>query len=163
MNDLTLRDFQVLASLPVRHVKLWENLTIETMGPALYRKHLVPLYERLLEVLSRSGQRLHVHYDGKLRPIAEDIRRLGLDGLDSVTPPPEGDLSPAEARALWPDKFLWLHPPLGWFRLPRAEMLARIRRMAEDAGPTRACLMISEEVPPDCEEAVPAILEMLRR
>jgi hypothetical protein len=160
MNDLAYRDFGVISRLPVRHVKLWENLSIETMGPGLYRHHLVPVYERILETLG-GGQRLHVHYDGKLRLIAEDIRRLGLDGLDSLTPPPEGDLSVAEARGLWPEKFLWLHPPLGWFHLEEGRLLANVRRMIADAGPTRYCLMISEEVPNDWRGAVFRILDML--
>lgn len=162
MNELTYREFEVMATMPVSHIKLWENLSIETMGPSLYRKHLVPVYERILGIASGSGQRLCVHYDGKLRVIAEDIRRLPFDGLDSVTPPPEGDLSTAEARELWPDKFLWLHPSLGWYRQPEEKLVGNVLQMAEDAGPTRYCLMISEEVPDDWERTIPLILRALR-
>ena len=74
MNDLTYREFTAMARTPARHLKLWENLTIETMGPKLFGMHLVPVYRRIFDILSRSGQRLCVHYDGKLRLIAEEIR-----------------------------------------------------------------------------------------
>ena len=101
-----------------------------------------------------------VHYDGKLRVIAGDIAGLPLD-IDSLTPPPEGDMSVGAARAAWPDKFLWLHPPLGWYRLPRKQLVERIRQMVGDAGPRRYCLMISEDVPPDWQVTLPAVLEAL--
>ncbi len=160
MNDLTCREFEALAQTPARFIKLWENLTIETMGPRLYRERLVPVYEKLFGILRRSGQRLCVHYDGKLRSIAQDIQRLPFD-MDSLTPPPEGDLSVAEARALWPEKFLWLHPPLGWHALPDALLAERIRQMTKDASPGGFCLMISEEVPSSWARTVPLILKTL--
>ena len=44
MNELTLREFEQMATLEnAPHIKLWENLSIETMGPVLYRKHLEAL------------------------------------------------------------------------------------------------------------------------
>ncbi|MBI3923541.1 MAG: hypothetical protein HY318_19135 [Armatimonadetes bacterium] len=161
MNDLTFREFEAVAQTPARHLKLWENLSIETMGPVLYRKHLVPVYQRIFDLLQRSGQKLHVHYDGNLRVIADQIRELPFDGLDSLTEPPEGDMTTAEARQCWPDKFLWLHPNLGWYQLPDEHLTHSIKRMCREAGSSRHCLMISEEVPPDWERAVPAVLRAL--
>lgn len=102
-----------------------------------------------------------VHYDGNLQVIARDIASLDIDGIDSFTEPPEGDMSVAQARAAWPEKFLWVHPNLGWYEHPDT-LSARIRRVVRDAGPTRYCLMISEEVPPNWEHTVPMVLETLR-
>ena len=161
MNDLTYRDFAAVTKTPAKYLKLWENISIEAIGPALYRRHFVPVYERILAILQASGQQLHVHYDGKLRPIAGDVARLPFGGIDSFTEFPEGDLSVAEARAAWPDKYLWLHPNLGWYRLPAQELCAKIRRIRKEAGPTRFCMMISEDVPPAWEQTVPLILETL--
>ena len=161
MNPVKLREFETALQSPARQIKLWENLTIETMGPRLYREHLVPLYQQIFAILDGSGKKLQVHYDGKLRIIAEDIQRLPFDGLDSVTPPPEGDMSTSEARQCWPDKFLWLHPTLTWYDLPTHQLLGNIQDMLKAAGPQRYCLMISEEVPPNWQVTVPKILEML--
>ena len=44
----------------------------------------------------------------------------------------------AEARAAWPEKFLRLHPNLGWYALPERELLAHIRRLVGQAGPQHA-------------------------
>ena len=72
-----------------------------------------------------------------------------------------GVLDAAEARALWPDSFLWLHPSLTWFRLPLQEVRSRFRRMAREAGPRRYCFEISEEVPQNWRETIPSILSEL--
>ena len=157
---LTLEKIREAAKTPARYLKLWENLSIDTLGLRAFREHVVPLYRRIVDILEPAGKRLLVHYDGKLRVIAGEIASVPLD-IDSFTPPPEGDMTVAEARAAWPDKFLWLHPPLGWYRLPREQLVERIRQMTSDAGPRRYCLMISEELPPNWQVAVPRILEML--
>ena len=121
----------------------------------------MPIYRQILEILDDAGKRLLVHYDGKLRLVSGEIAALAIDGIDSFTPPPEGDMSVAEARACWPDKFLWLHPPLGWYEEGRAALVRRIQKMVRDAGPQRFCLMISEDVPPRWEESIPTVLEAL--
>lgn len=158
MTALKLDEIRAAATTPATQVKLWENLSIETLGPAVFRRHLAPLYRQIIEILGAAGQRLVVHYDGQLRVIAGDIAALGFDGIDSFTEPPEGDMSVAQARAAWPDTFLWLHPNLGWYSLPDAELAGRIRGMVRAAGPRRFCLMISEEVPSDWQRSVPTVL-----
>jgi hypothetical protein len=161
MNALKLREFGLARGSVAEHIKLWENLSIDTMGPHHYRRHLVPLYKKIFSILDGTGKRLQVHYDGKLRVIANDVAALPFDGLDSVTPPPEGDLVTAEARRIWPDKFLWCHPSLTWYCLSGDELAQRVQEMAAAAGPHRYCLMISEEVPPEWERTVPIALQAL--
>lgn len=160
MADLKVQECRAVANHPASYVKLWENLSIQTMGPGYYREFLLPMYERIQDVLGSAGKRIMVHYDGQLKVIAEDFAQHPFD-VDSLTPPPEGDMTPAECRAAWPDKFLWLHPTLSWFQLDAEEMLTRVCRMLDDVGPRNYCLMISEEVPPEWETRIPLLLRML--
>ena len=160
MDTQMLEAFRCAVTTRAVQIKLWENLSIETMGPVLFRQHLVPLYRKILAITNGAGKKLQVHYDGKLHVIAGEIGGLEFDGLDSLTPPPEGDLTIAEARRLLPDKFFWLHPSLSLHTLPDAELQARIRQLVVDAG-NRFCLQLSEEVPPDWERTVPLILKTL--
>jgi hypothetical protein len=162
MNHLKLEEFACVAQSKAEFVKLWENIGIDAVGPHAYRKYMVPVYEAIIALLRPAGKKLVVHYDGKMRLIAEDIARLGFD-IDSLTPAPEGDMDPAEARALWPDSFFWLHPTLTWFRLPEKELAALFRTMAREVGPRRYCFELSEGVPANWREGVPAILKELAR
>lgn len=163
MADLLLQQFREAVKTPAQYIKLWENLSVETIGRRHYRQRLVPLYHKILEILDSAGKRLLVHYDGKLRLIADDIATLEIDGIDSLTPAPEGDLTVAEARSYWPTKFLWLHPSLDWYREEPAVFCERIDQMVRDAGPNRFCLMISEDIPPGWEHTVPLLLRQLHR
>ncbi len=162
MTEIKLEEVRQAAKTSAVQVKLWENLSIDPLGPAHYRRHLAPLYRRIIGILSAAGKRLLVHYDGRLRAIADDIAALDFDGIDSFTEPPEGDMAVAEARAAWPDKFLWLNPNLGWYGRSAEELARQIRRIAREAGPSRFCLMISEEVPANWSESVPVALRALQ-
>jgi hypothetical protein len=65
-----------------------------------------------------------------------------------------------EARACWPDKFLWVNPNLGLYNSLET-LPENIRRLQAAAGKTRSCLMISEDIPPDWERTVPLVLKTL--
>ena len=159
--DVILRKCRAACESPAKYVKLWDNLSLEMIGPKCYRELLVPVYRQILDIFGSAGKRLLVHYDGRLRGVADDIAALDIDGIDSFSGPPEGDMTAAEARARWPEKFLWAHPSLGWYREPPDTLAESIRRLAQDAGPCRYCLMISEEVPSNWESTIPLVLETL--
>lgn len=161
MTDLLLRQFREAVKTPARYIKLWENLSIDTVGRSRYQRYFTPLYQKILETLDAADKRLIVHYDGRLRLIRDEIAASGIDGIDSLTPSPEGDITAAEARARWPGKFLWMHPPLGWHFEEPAILNERISQMVADAGPNRFCLMISEDVPINWKQTVPQILRQL--
>lgn len=163
LSEVTCAICREACKTPAQYVKLWDNLSIEMIGPRPYRELLVPAYRKMIEILASAGKRLMVHYDGRLRAVAGDVAALGIDGIDSFTEPPEGDMTTAEARAHWPEKFLWLHPSLGWFREPAGTLEENIRRMAHEAGPRRYCFLVSEEVPPDWHQTVPTVLASLRK
>ncbi len=160
MNEQFLELFKCVAKTKARHIKLWENLSIETIGTDLFRKYLVPVYDKIAKILEDSGQQLHCHYDGKLQPIADDIGRLDFYGIDSLTPPPEGDMSITEARQYWPEKFFWMHPSLSIDSLPDLEVEEYILKMIREAK-SRFSFLLSEEVPPNWKRTVPLILETL--
>lgn len=162
MNEQFLNIFRCILKTKAEHIKLWENLSLETMGPPLYRKHLVPLYKKIFDILQGTNKKLHVHYDGQLSGIANDIKELPFFGIDSLTPPPEGDMMVAEARKYWPEKFLWIHPSLSWFLLDEKELILKIKETVKQAQGRRFCLQISEDVPPNCDRTIPLILETLQ-
>lgn len=160
MNEQFLGIFRCVLKADAQHIKLWENLSLETMGPSLYCKYLVPVYQKIFDILEGSNKKLHVHYDGKLKCIAE-IKQLPFYGVDSITPPPEGDMLIGHARKFWPDKFFWINPSLSWFLLEKKELVANIRKMIEGTGGVKFCLQISEDIPPDSKVNIPLILETL--
>jgi len=70
-------------------------------------------------------------------------------------------LDPAEARAFWPDSFLWLHPSLTFFDLPREQLERRIREMASAAGPAFIASKSARAFLSTGGKAFPAVLRTL--
>ena len=140
--------FKAAVKTKAMELKIWENMSIEILGPKVFKEFLVPVYEDIFAILEGSDKRLYPHYDGKLGLIKEDLKHIPFHGIDSLTPPPEGDLSIAEARKAWPDLFFWVHPTMDWFCRPVEELKFQIKEMTRAAGPYKYCLEISEDIPP---------------
>ena len=49
------------------------------ISPALFRKHIRPLYQRMLEPVRKAGKIIHMHSDGDIRTLADDIMEGGVD------------------------------------------------------------------------------------
>ncbi len=160
MNHQIIEEFEEITKSEAQYIKLWENIGVDSAGPHAFRKYIVPVYEQILYMFSRTSQELIVHYDGNIRLIKDDIRRMGFQ-IDSLTPPPEGDMTVGEARDAWPDTFLWLHPSLSWLEESPEVVKSHITRMTKEAGGRLFCFEMSEGVPENWESSVPAVLEAL--
>lgn len=160
LNETTLAKLRAAVCGPAKYIKFWENLAIDMLGVHAYREWCMPFYRKMLEIANAADKVLLFHYDGKLNVIRDDIASMDIQ-LDSLTPPPEGDMSIADARFAWPDKFFWMHPPLGWFREDYQTLTKRIGQMFKDSGEHLSCLMLSEDIPPNAMDTIPIVLESL--
>jgi hypothetical protein len=154
---------EIVAAGPGKMVEVLENFTAETMGPARFGQFHVPVYEELFPMLRQSGKIVATHFDGKLASCRELIARAPIDIIESLTPPPEGDMTLAQARAAWPEKLFWSNINVSTWALPPDQLRAEIsRRTAEgsDHG-ARLAFEISEDRPANWEQAIPVALEAL--
>jgi hypothetical protein len=77
-----------------------EQATPPMMGPALYDDFVVRYDAPLFDLIHRHGGLVHVHCHGRVRGILDRLVAMGADMLDPVEPPPDGDVTMAEARQL---------------------------------------------------------------
>ena len=66
-------------------VRIPEDLGMQTgpmISPALFRKYIKPLYQRMLEPVRQAGKIIHMHSDGNIRALADDIVEGGVDILN---------------------------------------------------------------------------------
>ena len=161
--DQLIETYRIIADGPGRYVSLLENLTAETWGPAKFQKYHMSAYERVLPILHKKGKKVYSHCDGKLLCIADLMARTAIDGIESFTMPPEGDMQYDEARKAWPDKFIWSNISLHLYDLPDAELRAWIREAVRKAAPDgrHFALAILEDVPVRWREKIPVILDEL--
>lgn len=162
LNDQLYKKITLSASQHTyQDFKLWENMSIDVIGPKIYQTHLVPVYQRIVKILAEKRKRLHVHYDGKTKLIVREIADSGIFGIDSFTSSPEGDLTVAEARQNWADTYLWIHPSLSLYEKSPESVTAFMKNAAEEAENKLYSFLVSEDVPPSVAKGLPEVLDAL--
>lgn len=162
--NLFRRKVEIVADGPGRFVSNLENFTSESLGPRRYREFLLPVYEECFPQLHAAGKIIGSHYDGRTASCKDLIARAPIDVIESLTPPPEGDQTLAEARVVWPNKLFWSNINLDVYELPKAELrrvlLERIAQAAPDGR--RLAFEVSEALPANWKESLPAVLDILK-
>ena len=70
--------------------------------PRLYQRYAMPHLKMVSERCHAAGKRHVAHMCGKLKPLLPLIAEAGLDGIESLTPPPYADTYLWEAREALP-------------------------------------------------------------
>jgi hypothetical protein len=158
------RKVEIVAGGPGRFVSNLENFTAETLGPKRYEEFLLPVYEECFPILHQAGKIVGCHYDGQTASCKDLIARTPIDLIESLTPPPEGDQTLAECRAVWPDKLFWSNINVSAYELPRNELQKLVLERVEQAAPDgrRLAFEISEVLQENWRESIPTVLEALK-
>ncbi len=128
------RLMEIAAESEAELIWLPDNITGEVAGPGWFERYLAPYYREMCEVVLPAGKLPCCHMDGMLRPIRDDIAATPLPVIEAFTPPPDGNLSVAEAAAAWPAKALWLNFPSSVHLCEPDEIMRTTRELVEQAG-----------------------------
>lgn len=163
LEEQLLERCRLTAAGPGRFVSLLENFTAESWGAARFRKYHLPVYAKLLPIFAAAGKCVFPHCDGQLACVASLLAETGFDGLESLTEPPEGDLTLAQARAAFPGKVFWANINVGLYAVPPDDLRRWVRERVQAAAPDGRGLAfeISEDLPANWREAIPVVLETL--
>ena len=157
------RIVEIAAGGPGHYLNVIENFTADTLGPRRYKQFLLPVYEETFNTLHQAGKIVGCHYDGKIKAVKDLVAGSPIDLIESLTPPPEGDMTLAEARAVWPDKLFWANINLGCYELASDELKQEMWRRVQDGAPDgcRLAFEVSEDRPARWRESMPVILAAL--
>ncbi len=100
-NDLVAAKLAAEADTPYRYFITWEDSGTQNYSPALYARFIEPETAGFVATLAQAGGKRYVqHACGHVRRLLEPIRRSGVFAIESISPPPTGDVEIAQARAL---------------------------------------------------------------
>lgn len=140
--------FDLAADAPVEIILYGDNITSDVVGEERFRKYCMPVYKRTTEKIAGTGKKLAVHLDGRLASLKHTIGEADMDIVEALTPPPMGDVSVKEARALWPDKALWINFTSSMHIEPLDVIEAHTRHLIEEAGTRKGfAIGITEDAP----------------
>jgi hypothetical protein len=143
---------EITAAGSVKIVNFGENLHAQLLSQRYFERYLIPFYEKRANQLREAGIYTHVHVDGYFSPLLEYLKDLPFDGLEALTPEPQGDVTLEEIKEHIGDKVLLDGIPAVLF-LPtysRAELMETTEKIVELFHP-RLVLGVSDEVPQGAE------------
>jgi len=158
------RIVEIVADGPGFYISNLENFTAETLGPHRYNQFLMPVYKECFAMLHDAGKIVGSHYDGRTKVCKNQIAEAPIDLIESLTPPPEGDQTLAECRAVWPNKLFWSNINVACYNLPPEELKATVLSRVEEAAPdgTKLAFEVSEQYPANWKDSIPVVLEALK-
>jgi uroporphyrinogen-III decarboxylase len=98
--------YEQLIAGPVRLINYGENIAQAHMSPAYFERYLLPWYEKRVGQLRAGGIFTHIHIDGYFKELIPHIAKLPHDGLEALTPLPQGDVTLDEMEQAVGDKVL---------------------------------------------------------
>ncbi len=145
---------QIVAYGEVRIVNFGENIHDQLLSPTYFERYLIPWYEKRAGQLSEKGIFTHMHMDGYYKSLLRYLSRLPFDGIEALTPLPQGDVSLEETKEHIGDKVLLdgipavlFLPYYGW-----DELVECVEKVVEMFHP-RLVLGISDELPEGADES----------
>lgn len=124
-----------------------DNLHDGYLPPELFKEYVLPVYQRRGELLHRGGKFVHSHWDGNVKRILPYAQECNLDGIEAITPAPQGDVTPAEVKKALGDMFLLdgIAAILFDERYPVEELTAQAEEIIDLFAP-KLILGISDEI-----------------
>ena len=139
---------EILACGEVRIVNFGENIHDSLLSPRYFERYLIPWYEKRSGQLRSRGVYTHVHLDGNFRSLLPYLAALPFDGLEALTPRPQGDVTLEEIREHLGQKVLMDGIPAVYFlpHYPLDQLAECVETLVELFHP-RLVLGISDELP----------------
>ncbi len=83
---------------PYDYFITWEDSSTQNYSPAQYDRYIGPEIGEWCRILKKAGRRYIQHACGHVRELVERMRDSGVYGVESLSPPPTGNVTLQEAR-----------------------------------------------------------------
>lgn len=91
---------------PVNIINFGDNVHSGTLSPQLFEKYVLKEYQQRCERLHKADKFTYAHFDGDNRGLMEYYQQTGMDGIEAITPKPQGDVELSEVKKYLGDMVL---------------------------------------------------------
>lgn len=99
---------EVVAQSPVEWINYGDNIHSKLLPPDLFNKYVLPDYEKRGDILHRGNKFVFSHWDGDVKELLPFAQTCFLDGIEAITPIPQGDVTLKEAKKALGDEIFLL-------------------------------------------------------
>jgi hypothetical protein len=142
------RLIEVINKCPIDIINYGENVHAGTLSPDLFLKYHLPACQRRSDKLHQANKFVCSHWDGDTKPLLKYAKETGLDGIEAITPLPQGDVTLEEIKdGLGDDLFLLDGIPAVYFdHTFSEETLIECTEKLMDLFAPKLILGISDEI-----------------
>ena len=154
----------VVAKSPIPIINFGDNVDHHFLPPNLFERYVLPEYQRRADFFRAAGKFTNAHWDGSIKLLLPYAKQTRLDGIEALTPVPQGDITVPEMKEALGDMILLDGIPMTSF-LPheRIEDLEKVTREVIETFSPNLILGVSDEPSPVCDiERVRLVAEILR-
>lgn len=98
----------IINQSPLEIVNFGDNIHCSILPADLFEKYVLPEYQYRTDRLRSAGVFTHAHWDGDVKTLLPYVQETGLDGVEAVTPIPQGDVSLKEVKKYFGDDIFLL-------------------------------------------------------
>lgn len=140
---------EIINSGFVKIINFGENIDHNIDPPSYFEKYCLPFYEKRAGQLKKAGIYTHIHIDGNFKLLLRYLKDLPFDGIEALTPLPQGDVSIEEIKEYIGEKILLDGIPAVYLLsdYPLEELEKCVETLIRLFYP-RLVLGVSDEVPP---------------
>ena len=91
---------------PVEELNFVDNIHHDLCPPPYFKEYVIPFYQKVMPQVHAQGMVASSHFDGYVKQLLPLLGETGLDGLECVTPVPQGDVTIGEMKEGMGDMFL---------------------------------------------------------
>lgn len=141
---------EIALQSPAEGFIFWEDSSTTNISPEFFRRYTVPQINEWGERLHRDGRLLVHHACGHLRDFMPLIAESSIDALESISPPPTGNISAEEIRAALPERIALIGgiEPTFLLKSSREELLIQTEKLLQNMKGSRYILANSDSCPP---------------
>lgn len=143
----------------------FEDTSSTNINPDMFRRYILPELNAWADVIRENRQVLVHHACGHLRALLPFMAESRVDFVESISPPPTGNISVAEARAMLPRRIGVIGgiEPTFLRSCSREELSACVAELLEVTAGTGFIIGNSDSCPPDVPvDTLRAIGELVR-
>ena len=101
-----LKMIEAYRGRPVAEINFVDNMHQDLCPPPYFMEYAIPFLKRVTPKIHAQGTVVTSHWDGFMKQLIPLVGETGMDGLECVTPLPQGDFTVAELREGLGDMFI---------------------------------------------------------
>ncbi len=142
------RLIDIINDSPVDIINYGENIHAGTLPPAWFVKYHLPACQRRSDKLHAAGKWVCSHWDGDVKALLPYAKETGLDGIEAITPYPQGDVTLEEVKEALGDELFLLDgiPAIFFDKTFSVETLVACAERVIELFAPKLVLGISDEI-----------------